>query len=62
MLQAALLAVKHNYAHDTKEQVWESGAEGLEQQFSSLVVHENQLGSISNRLVPSRKSKSEEPL
>lgn len=39
-----------------------AGAEGLEQQFSSLVVHENQLGSISNRLVPSRKSKPEEPL
>lgn len=35
-----------------------ASAQGLEQQFSSLAGHENHLGSISNTLVPSRKSES----
>lgn len=35
-----------------------ASAQGLEQQFSSLAGHENHLASISNTLVPSRKSES----
>lgn len=44
-------------APETKEQVGESSqGASLEEQFSSLAVHQNHLGSISNILVPDEET------